>query len=94
MSRQHDLERSSRHDTLNSTAPADDITGIERKARRPERFDQSSDLIIERHRMTKREFWLSDHGLRMCICIWTSILIIGKCHGTRSSSLSTIVCYL
>jgi hypothetical protein len=31
-------------------------------------------------RMTIREFWLSEHGIYLFLCFWTSILIIGKTH--------------
>lgn len=33
---------------------------------------------IQGQQMTTRDFWLSEHGIYLFLCFWTSILIIGK----------------
>ncbi|CAF4986085.1 unnamed protein product, partial [Rotaria socialis] len=39
------------------------------------------------NRMTRKEFWISEHGIYLFLCFWTSILIIGATPSIQSYSL-------
>lgn len=44
--------------------------------------------------MTRREFWISEHGIHLFLCLWTSFLIIGKNNILSISHISFNVIYL
>ncbi|CAF0723018.1 unnamed protein product [Rotaria sordida] len=58
-----------------------------------EKTDINLDIIEHRDaletecKMTRKEFWLSEHGIYLFLCFWTSILIIGATPSIQSFSL-------
>jgi hypothetical protein len=55
-----------------------ELSAIDKNANPNLEVDRLSETIADECRMTIKEFWLSEHGIYLFLCFWTSILIIGK----------------
>ena len=58
--------------------PVVELSTIEKKPSATLEVDRFNEVIVDECRMTIKEFWLSEHGIYLFLCFWTSILIIGK----------------
>ena len=59
-------------------SPVIELSTVDRKPTVEAEVDSLHEATLHGSRMTTREFWLSEHGIYLFLCFWTSVLIIGK----------------
>ncbi|CAF3318794.1 unnamed protein product [Rotaria socialis] len=67
-------------------SPVVELSTVEKTATNLEPVELKGPLESE-NRMTRKEFWISEHGIYLFLCFWTSILIIGATPSIQSYSL-------
>ena len=55
-----------------------ELNTIDGKQSADAKVNTLDNATIQGQRMTTRDFWLSEHGIYLFLCFWTSILIFGK----------------
>ena len=63
---------------VRNTSPSIELNTTHGKLSADSKVNPLDNATINGQRMTTREFWLSEHGIYLFLCLWISILIIGK----------------